>query len=1557
MKLLNGSTRRPRVLATKDIATVITIHASPRPPSRLVKFFVLLLVFISCFIAKGWGQSISNGGFETGDLTSWAVTGAGINPTASSSILRTGAYSMKTASYHAATFSNYIQNVNSVAVATNGYLHIICWARSSNTPTLYFSGSYSGTIIAAQSPMTGSSTFAQFYGSVPFSSAGSYYPDLGIITSNGSSSVSYIDDIVAYADLSATTDITTPNVAPTSLASGTITSSTVPLTWTNGSDAGTGVQGSIILRAASTVTTSPTLNSQSIYSVAGGASGPNTDVSSSNAGWTIVGINSGSGTTFTDNTIVSGTTYKYAVINYDLAFNYGSASSLLTVATAPTNYYWNGSNTGAYNNNWNNSGTYWSQPTALATLNAAWPTTAGLYNANFNSATYATTVTIPGTIAFAPSNVNIGTNNYTFTTTGSTVGTLSSPITLGSYNLTLSPISTANLVLSGIISQTGSITKSGAGTATLSGVNTYTGATSINTGTLLINGSTASGSAFTIAASTTLGGTGTVNGTVLVSGIISPNTQGTIGTLNTGNLTLGAGGTYYVDINGLPSGTAGTNWDNLKAGTITNSATSLSNFTVSLNGTIASFVNSSAYTWAICTYTGTAPSTTYIAVSSSLTNTLAGSFSIAFSSGNINLVYTPLSLPVITSATTANNNYGTAGSYTITASNSPTSYSTSTLPTGFSLSSNVITISAATVAGSYSITVNGTNAGGTGSATLNYTVNKTSLSVTGSNQSKTYGSTLSLGTTAFTTGTLYNGDAISSVTLTNSNTSTASSPITDAVGGYSIIPTIAVFSSGSSNNYTITYTNGTFTVNAGAAGTWLGITNTNFSAASNWANDAVQSTSASISIPSGTTYGSILSANTTVGNLTIASGATLSLGGNTLTINGAVSGGGTLSGSPTSGLIIGGTAGTINFTTTYDTLQTFTLNSSATVTLSNQLNIVAGSNAGTVTIASGATLTTNGNLILLSDINGTARIAQSVGSITGNVTVQRYISAKAARRFTFIGSAVSGVTIGNAWQQQVYITGAGTGGNVCSTINNNGFDVTQTNTPSMFLYNATPTNGSRYVSVPNTNTTNLSSGIGYVINIRGDRNSGDVTCANQLETASPTTPEAVTLSATGTVTIGDLSIALNDPSVHPYTLLANPYPSQLSFSAFQVSNSNTYNNMWTFSPMGNGNYATYSAGVLANGASSYNNTNGDYIASGQAFFVQANTNGNVIFHESHKTSGALPNTQYFGSTLNKLIRVGLKSISDSSLLDEIVLRYNVDGTKDYNPSWDATSFSDASQALVSFKDSNRLAIATHLDSLLADTAQLGISSNSIGTFRLFFNDFDGIDSTKTITLLDNFLFTNNNLRANPVYDFNVTSDSASVGNNRFAIILGAGNNLLPVSVINISATKNSRGVAINWEVAVATNITSYIVERSVDEIHFSDIITEKATSAAGYYFEDVSIPTSTNLYFRIKSIGEEGSFRYSPIAKLTTNHLPLTTISINPNPVQQTINVFFSTATSGNYSVRILTGAGVEVFNREGVVASSNSISLDANHLARGMYLIELTDETGYKQLGKFVKN
>ena len=686
--------------------------------------------------------------------------------------------------------------------------------------------------------------------------------------------------------------------------------------------------------------------------------------------------------------------------------------------------------------------------------------------------------------------------------------------------------------------------------------------------------------------------------------------------------------------------------------------------------------------------------------------------------------------------------------------------------------------------------------------------------------------------------------------------------------------------------------------------TWTGNSSTDLFDASNWSNGVPTSTLQGI-IPSSASVQPALSANETVNNIEI--DGILNINGHTLTINGTVTGTGTITVSPTSSIIIGGTAGTLNFTTSSDTLQNLTLNSNARATLGTQLNIVAGSSAGIVTIAGGAIITTGGYLSLLSDINGTARIAQSAGSISGSVTVQRYIPAKTQRKFSFIGSAVGGVTIRNAWQQQVYITGAGSGGTPCGSTtgdgvastdmyNSSGFDVTQTNSPSMFYYAPYPTNGTHWTAITNTISTILIPGIGYDLNIRGNRNDGN--CANQLESGSPESPDAVTLSATGTVGEGNVTVALNSATnaSNSFTLLANPYPCPIDFDVFQDSNStNLTGNLWLYSTntstsggFAPGNYTTYNGGDATNAPTGYTALNN--IESGQSFFVQSAFSGapSVTFSESHKTTANPLNIAYFGISKSKKIRVGLQT-NNNTPLDEVVVRYNNQGTKAYNANVDAVSLDEGSQVLVSLKGSKRLAIATHPLVNITDTTQLGITSSSIGTFSLFFSDYQGIDSTQSITLVDNFLNAKQDVRANQVYHFNVTSDTASAGNNRFELIVGEANPL-PVKEINLTTTKlPDNEVAAKWTVVGESDVISYGVEHSADGKKFSNLTTVSQSVSNNYSFVDKNALEGIN-YYRIKAIDKVGIVSYSNVVsvKIMANGNQLT---VYPNPAKDNVTI------------------------------------------------------------------
>lgn len=89
------------------------------------------------------------------------------------------------------------------------------------------------------------------------------------------------------------------------------------------------------------------------------------------------------------------------------------------------------------------------------------------------------------------------------------------------------------------------------------------------------------------------------------------------------------------------------------------------------------------------------------------------------------------STPVITSSTSETGAVGSAFSYQIAATNSPTSFAATDLPAGLTVNTSTGLISGTpTLSGTSAVTISATNADGTGSAPLALTIASTSYSVT-----------------------------------------------------------------------------------------------------------------------------------------------------------------------------------------------------------------------------------------------------------------------------------------------------------------------------------------------------------------------------------------------------------------------------------------------------------------------------------------------------------------------------------------------------------------------------------------------------------------------------------------------------------------------------------------------------------------------------------------------------------------------------------------------------------------------------------------------------------
>ncbi len=205
----------------------------------------------------------------------------------------------------------------------------------------------------------------------------------------------------------------------------------------------------------------------------------------------------------------------------------------------------------------------------------------------------------------------------------------------------------------------------------------------------------------------------------------------------------------------------------------------------------------------------------YPIVASAALGSGLGNYTISYVNGGLSV--TPAALTI--TASDQSKTYGQALSLGTTA------FTAGGLVNGDKVSGvTLASTGAAATAGvaDYPIVASAALGSGLGNYTISYvngglSVTPAALTITASDQSKTYGQALSLGTTAFTAGGLVNGDKVSGVTLAS-----AGAVATAGVADYPIVASTALGSG--LGNYTISYVNGGLsvtpaTLTAGLTGT------------------------------------------------------------------------------------------------------------------------------------------------------------------------------------------------------------------------------------------------------------------------------------------------------------------------------------------------------------------------------------------------------------------------------------------------------------------------------------------------------------------------------------------------------------------------------------------------------------------------------------------------------------------------------------------------------------------------------------------------------------------
>lgn len=586
---------------------------------------------------------------------------------------------------------------------------------------------------------------------------------------------------------------------------------------------------------------------------------------------------------------------------------------------------------------------------------------------------------------------------------------------------------------------------------------------------------------------------------------------------------------------------------------------------------------------------------------------------------------------------------------------------------------------------------------------------------------------------------------------------------------------------------------------------WTGATNSNWSSASNWSSNTLPDVEADINIPSGLTNYPILGANTTIGKLTIQSGSTLSLNGKALTINGNVNGTGVFVGSSASNLQVNGN-GTIYFSQTNpgvsNVLNALTVAATDSVVLGNTLNLI------NLLKPTSGLFNTGDNLVLKStSITNSAIVGQVGGSVSGKVTVERFIP-KGYRAYRDMSAGVFNAgTIFSNWQEGgsyvnsgygIFITGGtpATSGTTNSVEGTTGFDKSINAVKSAWTYRA-----GVWSNLVNTNATNLNPFLGYRILIRGDRSFNIFTTpitptslnvypmvnATTLRTKGQLVTGNVTYSVSGVQnsvsgsTYVNSSFGLNS-AANGFSSVANPYVCPIDWKLIYDNGrmTNLQPSYYYLDPTF-GSVGAYVSYNPVSNVSSIGTLNRRFIQAGQAFFVQNAATGSprLIITEAEKSDTATK-MGVFGTAVGySKIFIGLlkQNGTDYKQMDGAVSVFNTSFSNNYGAE-DAIKMGNAFDNLAV---SNSLAITHGFYNLSIDGRKPVVNGDSILIYLNSLSDVNGYRlqfdlSQYTNTGLNPYLYDKYLLNyiaiGSGITNVDITLDTSNMATyqNRFAVV-------------------------------------------------------------------------------------------------------------------------------------------------------------------------------------------
>lgn len=649
---------------------------------------------------------------------------------------------------------------------------------------------------------------------------------------------------------------------------------------------------------------------------------------------------------------------------------------------------------------------------------------------------------------------------------------------------------------------------------------------------------------------------------------------------------------------------------------------------------------------------------------------------------------------------------------------------------------------------------------------------------------------------------------------------------------------------------------------------WLGNTSDWFDP-SNWQSSPAPPTSlVAVNIPTNPVGGSmpsILGVGNS-GSMTLQPGSSLSFGDAASRLNVAAlwTGNSNQVTGPGRVVMSGSTVQSILGTTHFENLE---INKTAGTT-----NILGTANINGVLTISNNTSPLNinpaGKLVLRSTPTRTGMIGPvpAGASITGNVTMERYVPHSSDGSWFFIGSPITGENFTD-WVDNFKVVGLNTGYGV------QGSGIINSHEPeraTIFKYMEN-THNVRLDTVQKhgwriPGNENIAIGTGYRVFI--DKYSNSTSKFNNIGTVftGPLNFPALTRNEYANCVFGGTSswITPGNPCVERdrgWNLLSNPYPSSIDWDAASWTKPAQMNNAFYTFNTGLGAYQVYlgttgTPGTVAGGWDAAISTNvaPSVIPSSQAFFVKLTAAGSysstLSVSENAKTStnGTFVRTSVSVSQ----VRFRLTNTAVPNYGYDGVIRFDDNSTYGFDQNKDVHALGGSSFDFSMVSDDEPLIISTI--PLLNETKVIPLNMNyrgRTGSFRFSFLEVNSLSNGAEMYLRDNYLGILTSINDQSGYDFSVDASNGSSVSNRFEIVINPGvltgtNKVVDGVAIGVYPNPASGNSNVNISVAgLPEGVVQVVVVDMVGKVVFQSEmnvldkqLTEKSVNlgvAAGMY--------------------------------------------------------------------------------------------------------------------------